>query len=76
MHLNKKTYKIFNSIFSRIIKSLIYVTPTIYIINGIITENYEKFLFLEVLQIICLILLTLNWVNYFSWRKQISTKYY
>ena len=70
MYLDKRTYKIFNSIFGRIIMSLIYITPTIYILNGIITENYDKFLYLELLQIICLILFTLNWVNYFNWRRK------
>lgn len=70
MYLDKRTYKIFNSIFGRIIMSLIYITPTIYILNGIITENYDRFLYLELLQIICLILFTLNWVNYFNWRRK------
>lgn len=70
MYLDKKNYKIFNSILSRIITSLICATPTIYILNGIINEDYNKFLFLELLQIICLILLTLNWVDYFIWRNK------
>lgn len=70
MYLDKRTYKIFNSIFGRIIMSLIYITPKIYILNGIITENYDKFLYLELLQIICLILFTSNWVNYFNWRRK------
>ena len=67
--INTKMYQKLNSIPSRIIISLIYLGPVGTIILKIIEKDYSDLLMLEFIQILCIVLLVINWVSYFNYKK-------
>lgn len=66
---NFKMYQRLNSIFSRIIISLIYLGPVGTMILKIIEKDYSNLLMLQFIQILCIVLLVINWGSYFRYKK-------